>query len=179
MFQKVFRGFVRNLRFSLLLCALFLAGVASANPVNINFSGDAVCAAPAADGLCDAQGIFTATFQFDPATASLVGAWSATSSELTGGFPFASSDGIGSVFFQVFRGDDVFDFSGESIDLQLIFSPANLQIPFAATVSVCISNVADCSVGKFISGVSPEPSSLLLLATGLLGLSPFLRRRRF
>lgn len=152
---------------------------ASATPVTINFSGNAICVAPSPfGGQCDAQGTFSANFQFDPSTQSIVGAWSAAASPLSGGFPFASSDGTGAVFFEVFHGEDLFDFSGEGIELQLFFNPANLQIPVAATVSVCENNPADCSVGEFTSGVSPEPSSLLLLATGLLSLVPYVRWRR-
>ncbi len=63
-----------------------------------------------------------------------------------------------------------------SVDLTLDFHSANLQIPFAADVFVCTSQV-ECSSGVFTSGVSPEPSSFLLLGTGLLGLGLVVRRR--
>lgn len=180
--MPLYKRILERKNYSLLLfflCLFILPATASATPVSINFSGEAVCVAPTLDGDCGAEGNFTATFQFDPATDSIVGAFSATSSDLTSGFPFASPDVPGSTAsVQAFNGEDFFDFSGEGIDLELVFSTQNLKIPVAASVQVCLSNPGDCSVGEFVSGVSPEPSSLLLLATGLLGLGPFLLRRR-
>ncbi len=63
----------------MVLCAFLLPRSANADPadvVTINFSGNARCEAPAVNGGCFAAGNFTAAFQFDPDTESIVGPWS-------------------------------------------------------------------------------------------------------
>jgi hypothetical protein len=116
-----------------------------------------------------------------------------TGADLTvSGFSPSSDDGtlssIGSQGSLGLYSVNIVSFSGPTADLDL-FLPVSSLVGFDGSPILDLSNVTFDIFGKTfvaesgslepasVTSVTPEPASLLLLATGLLGLAAFWRRR--
>lgn len=180
---------------------LVVPNVCKADPTDVatlNLSAAFSCATTSTCG--SATGILTGTFDFDLDTESIVGPWSfntplgkISSSGLDAITFFSESESLG-----LPAGLDVLDFQictdascSGTLSLQLLFNdtedfgaivPAS---PMSSNGAIFPSGVFSCVPGKcgtvfaLTEGTvapTPELSSLLLLATGLLGAGPFIRR---
>ena len=174
--------------------------------VTYNFSGTAVCigatggqtALPCGSVAVGASASITGTFQFDPDTESL-GAFSfslpnAVSVSGTGGTVHELLTGEPSVDtgFDYFIFDDS---ANPNNTVTMIFgdtADSGVIVPHGGPIGVAdinsqvneVTTSGGQALFNFSEGSAtpattpvPEPSSLMLLGTGLLGLAPFIRRR--
>lgn len=170
----------RSVRFAMYIaaavfCTFLLPCAAHAGPAGIttvNFSGSSTCETPSPfSGLCFGAEDVTGSFDFDPATDSVVGSWSFSFSV---GFTLSS-----------FQGDQVFVTNPQSnvvnffftdgfnyIDLDYGNPIASGVLALDGSLQLCGVGPQDCSTGAFTTGIVPEPPTLLLVLLGVaLGLS--------
>ncbi|MFZ0212223.1 MAG: PEP-CTERM sorting domain-containing protein [Candidatus Acidiferrales bacterium] len=163
-----------------LLCLLLWPARAFANPsdmVTLLFTGDATCypepgtPCSLSEPLYPVGATITGVFSFDPDTQT-VGSWYFFTpfGRVSSTDPGASAD-----FFE--PGTFFFDY----YEMVLTFADPNGGPLLGGYIVSTIGYDPSIPPYVFTSGiatvgVTPEPSSLLLLGTGLLGLGPFLRR---
>lgn len=163
-----------------LLCALILPPIAKAGPapVIVNFAGNSICEAPSRfSGACFGAESVTGNFEFDPATDSVVGSWSFSFSV---GLTLSSSQGDQAIVTQPSSNVENFFFTDgfNYIDLDYGSPIAPGALAQDGSLLLCGVGLQDCSTGRFVPGIVPEPPPLLLALGGLgfLGLAGFCRR---
>lgn len=154
---------------------------ASPSPVTVNFSGSSICEVPSPfSGLCFGAETVTGSFEFDPATDSVIGSWAFSFSI---GFTLSAFQGDQAIVSEFRPGVLNFFFTdgADFIDLDYAEPIAPGALALDGSLQLCGAGPQDCSTGNFVSGIVPEPSSFSLLAlggVGFLGLAVFGRRFR-
>jgi hypothetical protein len=167
-----------------MFCAFVLPQTSHADPVGIttvNFSGSSVCEfASPFSGFCFGAEDVTGSFEFNPATNSIVGSWSFSFSI---GFTLSGAPGdqMDQAFVaQVQPNIDNFFFTdgADFIDLDYAIPIAPGALALDGSLQLCGAGPQDCSGGVFTSGIVPEPSTLSVLILGALALFNLYSLRR-
>jgi hypothetical protein len=133
-----------------------------------NFGPNVVIGSGIEFGVSDSESVVLYTFDFSNSTLHITN----TSSE-----PTQENSYVATFTDPTFNSFRVID--NTLAGLTFSFSGDVLTVNFAGFASDVVGNVGTADVSLFTLGAvaTPEPSSLVLLATGLCGLATFLRRK--